>query len=303
MQGRDCLSERGRFCTGWVALLVAVATSLLLSSLSHAADSTHRSGTDGHLTDWRLDDTAGFIHLTPNPDHALCGTPFSIALIATLTDARVFELRFLVDEDFLQVLSVTPGSDTSLHILPEQVLGDTLWLDGFFHPNFTGTISLATLTLYPVPIPADDTTEIGFLDGRGYSGTPESPGLIILSGDTSTAYIDCTPPQVPWEMIIVPIDTDSVCLRWHPIFYDVDGDTVIDPLYVIYRTDQLMTPTILDSIGATLDTFFYDDYIQVSHPRPPDSTGVVSGTCNATTYEVRARKTQPNILLSPLRFR
>lgn len=287
MHGNDSVRKWGKCLTEQVARIAIAASLFLFFGLPQVSDSAVELANENHGTDSRLDDTAGFIHLSPNPIYALCGTPFSVGLIATLTDARVFGLRFFLDQDFLQLLTVTPGPDTSLHILPEQILGDTLCLDGFFHPNFTGTTTLATLTLYPLLIRADDTTEIRFLDGRGYSGSSESPEIILLSGDTTTVFIHCPPPQAPSELIIIPIDADSVCLRWHPIFYDVDGDTVINPLYVIYRTDQLILPTTLDSIGATMDTFFYDDYIQISHPSPPDTVR----TSNATTYEVRARKT------------
>ena len=144
-------------------VLFAMLTSLFLFPDSfYAGDSDSEFTNNNFSNDSRLDDTAGFIHLTPNPFSTLCETPFSITLIATLTDARVFELRFLFDQDYLQLLSVTPGSETRLHILPEQVSGDTLWLDGFFHPNFTGTTALATLTFYSLLIPDDDTTRIGF---------------------------------------------------------------------------------------------------------------------------------------------
>ncbi|MFH1011765.1 MAG: hypothetical protein V1784_11100 [bacterium] len=259
---------------------------------SGVADSGVGPNSDFSIQEAPLDDTAGFIHLTPNPIHTLCETSFHIAIIATLTDARVFDLTFLLPQAFFQLRAVTPGSEPSLHILPEYLSGDTLWLDGFFHPNFTGTTTLAILTVHSLCIPGDDTSRIGFLDGQGYSGTADFPEVILLSGDTTTIYIECTPPENPWEMIIIPIQTDSVCLRWHPIFFDVDGDTVINPTYVIYRMDQLLLPPTLDSIGATFDTFFYDDYIQIWHPLPPDTAGSIS-YLNATTYEVRARKTQP----------
>jgi hypothetical protein len=277
-------------CLKQSRFLVIIALLLCASVWGKADDSGMPS--NGDLPGAPLDDTAGFIHLTPNPIHTLCESPFSVSVIATITDARVFEVRFCLPQDFFELISVTPGNEPSLHVLPETLSGDTLWLDGFFHPNFTGTTTLATLTVFARCIPGDDTSRIGFMEGRGYSGTADSPQVILLSGDTTTIYIDCTPPENPWGMIIIPVDTDSVCLRWHPIFFDIDGDTVIHPAYVIYRTDQLLFPPTLDSVAATLDTFFYDDYIQIWHPMPPDTAGFIS-YLNVTTYEVRARKTQP----------
>jgi hypothetical protein len=236
-----------------------------------------------------LDDVPGIVNVDPDSSRVLACTQVSITVDAELLDARVFDLQFAVDSARLQLLDVIPGSESTLHIMPVSMSGTTLTVDGFFHPNFTGNTNLVTFTFYVKPVTDDDTTVVRFEDGQGYSGTYDNPVAIQFSGDSAVIYIEGTPPEPPTELLITrlnyPAYDDSVLLQWHPVFHDIDGDTLINPLYVVYREHVVADPGILDSIGSTPDTFFYDTSITMN----PD-TGTVK---NATTLSVKVRKTQP----------
>jgi hypothetical protein len=239
-----------------------------------------------------VDDTGGFIHLTPSVQRVLTTSNTTVAIHATLTDARVFGLRFYFDSARLQLTSVAPGADTTLHIPGYQLTGDTLNLDGFFHPNFSGNTTIATLNLHVLPVAHDDTAHIGLFFGQGYSGTGDAPQPIDFTGDTATIFIEATPPLPPTHLVIRPIDGDSVKMIWRPVRFDLDGDAVINPRYVIYLTDVINAPNDTDSIGTTFDTTFFDDFIKYTFnadsAAPYDSIIV-----NNAIYQVRARKTQP----------
>jgi hypothetical protein len=247
-----------------------------------AAASPRSSGTP-------LDDTFGTVSLVPDTVLVLACTPVSIAVNIALTDARVFDLQFAFDPARLQFLSAIPGSDPSLHLMPPSASGGSLLLDGFFHPNFTGTAALAILNFYVNPVTDDDTTIVRFAAGQGYSGTENSPIPIQFSGDSTVILIEGTPPEPPTELLITrlnyPAHGDSVLLQWHPVFFDVDGDTLINPLYVVYREHVVPNPGVFDSIGSTPDTFLYDPSI-ILNPDPGDVK-------NASTLRVVVRKTQP----------
>ena len=236
-----------------------------------------------------LDDTAGSANLSPDTSHVLLGTQLSLTVNITVTDARVFDLLFALDSARLQFISATPGTEPSLHLMPPSFSGSHLTLDGFFHPNFSGTTLLATLTFYVKPVSEDDTTVVGFSAGQGYSGTYDNPSPIQFSGDSALIFIEGTPPEPPSGLVIIrmayPAHDDSVKLCWHPVFHDVDGDTVIHPLYVVYREDVINHSGVYDSIAATPDTFHFDHYISLSFP--------MAGSVNTCTYRVVSRKTQP----------
>ena len=237
-----------------------------------------------------LDDTPGIIDLSPDTSHVLAGTQLSLTVNIVLTDARVFDVQFTLDSARLQLLSVTAGSESSLQLMPPSSTGSHLTLDGFFHPNFSGTTLLATLTFYVKPVTGNDTTVVRFFTGQGYSGAYDNPVPIQFSGDSALIFIEGTPlPEPPSELLITrmlyPANDDSVLLRWRPVFCDVNGDTVINPLYVLYREDVINSPGLYDSIAATPDTFYYDNYILLNFPR--------AGSVNTATYKVVARKTQP----------
>jgi hypothetical protein len=240
-----------------------------------------------------LDDTGGFLHTTPNFIHTTngCGQ-FTISFSATLTDARVFGLRFYFDQTNLELISITSGSDPTLHLMPDSLYSDTLWLDGFFSPNKTGSnVILATLTVKAIS-PGDVTTHIGFLDGMGFSGTGENPESILFNGDSATVMIEGTAPRPPQGVIIVPLippsTDDSVRIQWHPVTLDLDGNAVVNPLYHVMLHDVVHDTAF--TIAETPDTFLYDRYIHYNFPisNPPDTVWT-----NIGYYEVRACKTQP----------
>jgi hypothetical protein len=236
-----------------------------------------------------LDDTFGTVTLAPDTIHVLACTPLSITVNVALTDARVFDLQLAFDPARLQFLSAISGSDPSLHLMPPGVSGGNLVLDGFFHPNFTGVAALATLSFYVNPVTEDDTTIVRFAAGQGYSGTESSPIPIQFTGDSTVVLIEGTPPNPPAELLITylnyPANDDSVLLRWHPVFFDVDEDTLINPIYVIYRENVIVNPGVFDSIGATPDTFFYDDEIIFNAGPGP--------VFHDSNLKVVSRKTQP----------
>ena len=238
-----------------------------------------------------LDDTFGVINLDPDSSHVLACTQVTLTLDITVTDARVFDLHFGFDPARLQILSVTPGSEPTLNVLPPLISGSSITLDAFFHPNFTGTTTLATIDCYVNPVLDDDTTTVYFDYGEGYSGTADVPEPINFSGDSAVIYIEGTPPLPPGELLISPLaypaHDDSILLRWHPVFYDFDGDTLINQLYVVYREDVINNMGTYDSVFATPDTFYYDDFLIFSFD--PGDTGSV----NVATFKVHTRKTQP----------
>jgi hypothetical protein len=235
-----------------------------------------------------LDETGGFIHIAPGVIHTNNGcTQFVVTIRATLTDARVFGLKFSFNQADLELLSAVPGEDPRLHVLPTQLAADTLRIDGFFHPNFpAGTVTVATLTIHAIA-PADVTTLIGFLDGQGYSGDADHPQLIMLSGDTATVFVDGTAPRAPDSLIIIPLPypahDDSIRLQWKRVTLDLHGNPVINPLYHVSLHDVLNSTDYL--VATLLDTFIYDDFVQITFP--------CSTVVNIGLYEVRACKTTP----------
>jgi hypothetical protein len=245
----------------------------------------------GQLPSERLDDTGGYIHLSPGIVHTTNGcSQFTVTIRATLTNARVFDLCFFFDAPNLALVAVTPGSEASLHLLPYQLENDTLRLDGFFHPNYSaGSVIVAQLTCRAIA-PLDTMTQIGFIRGQGFSGSPENPEPIIFSGDTTTIFIDGTPPLPPASVIIIPFHTppplnDSVGVFWRPVQFDLHGHPVSEPLYTIHFSDVLNDTSFV--LGATTDTFFYHNYITRSFM--PGDTGVV----NVGLYWIQACKTRP----------
>jgi len=239
-----------------------------------------------------LDDTAAFIHLAPAYQNVLACDSFAVNVLMTATNARVFDLRFVhVSADY-ELLSVTPGPHPNLHILPHDTTADTISVDGFFHPNFTGTTTIATLWLMKRTMVDDDTTEVGFIAGQGYSGTADLPEPIVFNGDTAIIDVEGTPPLAPTELIIIPyytyaVSVDSVCLHWNPVYYDEDGDTLIAPEYDVVFEDVLNNSGVLVPIGMTTDTFYCDDYI-VQDFFPYDSSIV-----NVGTYRIHTKRTNP----------
>ncbi len=231
-----------------------------------------------------LDDTAAFIHLAPNPVNGFACDEFVVNVQITATNARVFDLRFIYDSDNFTLTSVTEGSHAALNLMPHMVDSDTLYLDGFFHPNFTGTTVLASLHFMANNLVGDQLTMVGFIDGQGFSGTGEAPDPMIIIGDSTTVNLEGTLPLPPDLLVIVPILADSVCLHWHAVHYDTDGDTVINPQYLVEFEDVLNNQGIYNSIGTTFDTFFYHDFI-IYEFDPGDT-----GTVNVGTYRIRATK-------------
>ncbi len=236
-----------------------------------------------------LDDTSGIVNLDPDSSHVLACTQVFLTLEFTVTDARVFDLHLLLDPARLQFVAMTAGSEATMHLMPASFSGSNLIVDGFFDPNFTGTTLVATLTFYVNPTLGDDTTTVYFDYGQGYSGTAESPVPIAFTGDSAVIYIEGTPPLPPNELLLTrqawPANNDSILATWFPVYYDNDGDTLINPIYVVYREHPVANPGVLDSIGATADTFFWD-YSISTDPSPLTVT-------NASTIFVVARKTQP----------
>ncbi len=236
-----------------------------------------------------LDDTSGIVNLDPDSSLVLACTQVSLTLEFTVTDARVFDLHLLLDPARLQFLSMTAGSEATMHLLPVSLSGNHLTVDGFFEPNFSGTTLVATLTFYVNPTIGDDTTVVRFDYGQGYSGTAENPIPIAFVGDSAVIYIEGTLPPPPNQLLLTrqawPANNDSILATWFPVYWDLDGDTLINQLYVVYREHPVANPGVLDSIGATADTFFWDLSIATN----PDPI-IVS---NASTLIVVTRKTQP----------
>jgi hypothetical protein len=237
-----------------------------------------------------LDDTGGFVHLTPGTIRTTNGcADFSVSVVLTVTDARVFGLRFYFDQANLELVGVTPGTHASLHLMPDSLDSDTLYLDGFFDPNFpAGSVTVATLHLRAIS-PSDATALIGFLDGQGFSGDAGGAQPISFSGDTTTVLVEGTAPQRPGNVIIVtlpyPHHADSVRIQWNPVYQDLTGDSVRHPLYSVYCWDVKNDTTFF--VTETLDTFIYHDYVKETFfPGDP-------GTVNAAIYWVTACKTQP----------
>lgn len=244
-----------------------------------------------------LDDTGGFIHLSPGLVRTTNGcAEFTVTIQATLTDARVFGLKFSFDESRLELLSVTSGSHPSLNLMPHFLASDTLHVDGFFHPNFpAGQVTIATLRIRAIT-PGDDESFIGFVTGQGYGGTPAAPELIVLSGDTTYVDIEGTAPLAPEKLVIktlpYPANDDSVLLSWRPVRRDVDGDTVIGPMYLVCF-ENMITDTVFE-IGSTMDTFYYDDAIRTgANLILYDSLGNPTDTVEHGLYFIRSCKVNP----------
>lgn len=266
-------------------LFFTLLTSVILCTALTAQD---------HYRPDPFDDTACFIHLSPGLQYLFVNEPFSISIAATLTDARVFSIRLIYDHSDYDLVSVTPGSHPDLHVLPHDANADTISIDGFFHPNYTGTTTVAVLQFIKIDAMGDAVTEVGFIEGQGYSGTADVPEPIVIEGDTATVILEGTPPNPSTELIIIPQPqpvfgtVDSVCLYWNPVYYDQDGDTVIHPVYIIEFEDVLNAPSIFDSVGSTFDTFFCHDFIKY-YFEPGDT-----GTVNVGVYQIITRKTQPH---------
>lgn len=236
-----------------------------------------------------LDDTSGIVNLNPDSSHVLACTQVSLTLEFTVADARVFDLHLLLDPARLQFLSMAAGSEATMHLMPTSFSGSHLIVDGFFEPNFSGTTLVATLTFYVNPTIGDDTTVVRFDYGQGYSGTAENPIPIAFAGDSAVIYIEGTPALPPNQLLLTrqawPANDDSILATWFPVYWDLDGDTLINPLYVVYREHPVTNPGVLDSVGATADTFFWD-YSIITNPDP-------ISVSNTSTFIVVARKTQP----------
>ncbi|MBK6765056.1 MAG: hypothetical protein IPG71_01750 [bacterium] len=234
-----------------------------------------------------LDDTAAFIHLAPNPVSGFTCEEFAVNIQLTATDARVFELRFVFDAADYQLVAVTPGSLAALHVLPHMVDADTIWLDGYFHPNFTGLTTIATLHFIALAPLGDHSTLIGLLDGQGWSGTADAPEPMLIGGDSTTVNLEGTPPLPPETLVIKNFLDDSVRLTWHKVTLDEDSDPVVSPWYIVEFEDILNNEGVYTPIGNTQDTFFYHDFIIYDFD-PGDTS-----TVNAATYRIRATKCEP----------
>lgn len=245
-----------------------------------------------------LDDlSSGFIHLSPAIIHTTNGcSQFTIGILGTFTDARVFSLRFYFDSPNLQLLSVTPAADTSLHLMPYLLSADTLWIDGFFHPNRTG-VNVLLAQLHCKAISAGDYTAlVGFLSGEGYGGVVTNPDTLIFSGDTSVVFIEGTAPLPPEHLIVQspphPAHDDSLRLCWRSVMWDEDGDPVVNPLYHVYFRNIFTDSTFL--IAETPDTFIWDNAIQTGiHSILYDTLGIPIDTSDHGWYFVTSCKTQP----------
>lgn len=234
-----------------------------------------------------LDDTAAFIHLAPSTIDAFTCEGYTINVQMTGTDVRVFDLRFVFDASDFNLVSVVPGPNPNLHVLPHLVDGDTIAIDGFFHPNFTGTTLIASLTFAPVNVVGDQNTILGFIDGQGFSGTGEVPEVIAMNGDTSTISLEGTKPLPPDTTTIFPYYIDSVRVSWTPVTLDEDNDPIINPWYLIEFEDVKNTEGVINPIGTTQDTFFHHDYVMFSF-NPGDTS-----TVNIGRYQVRALRCEP----------
>lgn len=245
------------------------------------------------LDDW----TAGFIHLAPSVIQTTNGcSQFQVHVIASVTDAAVFSLKFFFDSANLELLNITPASDTALHLMPAAIVADSLWLDGFFEPNRTGpNVHIATITARAIS-PDDAVSRVGFLSGIGYSGSASDIDTILFSGDSTTVLVEGTPALSPERLIIQtlspPYNADSVLLRWRPVTHDVDGAIVTNPLYQVYFRN-ILTDSVFH-VGSTFDTFYYHDAIQTGiHVIRYDSLGVPIDTSNVGIYFLQSCKTQP----------
>jgi hypothetical protein len=267
-----------------------VGIRLLVGCLAVIA--TTLSTAEVGAADRGLDDTGGFVNLSPGLVQTTNGcSEFSVQIVITVTDARVFGLRFYFDAANLQKTSVVPGSDARLHLMPDTLIADTLMLDGFFHPNFpAGSVTIATLNVRAIS-PDDTVSLIGFTEGQGFSGSGEAPEPIIFSGDSTIIMIEGSVPLAPQGLIIVPFppaqvgQTDSLRIQWKRVRRDVDGGLVTNPLYTVFFWDVKKDTSFI--ITTTYDTFLYNDYIR--HSYDPGDTGSV----HIGQYWVTACKTQP----------
>lgn len=234
-----------------------------------------------------LDDTAAFIHLVPNPVTGYTCEEVDVNVHMVATDARVFDLQFVFDSDNFMVAGVTPGTHADLNVMPYLVEADTITIDGFFHPNFTGSTVIATMHFMALNELGDQSTLVGFLVGQGFSGDSDNPEAMLISGDSTTINLEGTPPLAPESLIINNMMDDSVLLRWRPVDLDVDSDPVFNPWYMVEFEDVLNNEGTYSSIGSTQDTFFYHDFI--IYDFDPGDTGTV----NVGTYRIKALKCEP----------
>ncbi|MCB9365885.1 MAG: fibronectin type III domain-containing protein [Calditrichaeota bacterium] len=234
-----------------------------------------------------LDDTAAYINLTPGLVTGLSCEDFVVNIQMTATDARVFDLRFVFESSDFVVTDVIPGPHPDLHILPHLVESDTLSIDGFFHPNFTGTTLLASVHMSAINQGTDHNSFIGFLDGQGFSGTGEAPEAISMDGDTTLIALEGTVPLPPDSVIIIPMMDDSVRVEWKPVTLDIDGGPVVSPWYIVEFEDALNNEGIYIPIDTTQSTYIYHDFIVFDFD-PGDTS-----TVNVGTYRVKALKCQP----------
>jgi hypothetical protein len=245
----------------------------------------------------RLDNqTAAFAHIAPGYVHAVngcSGVTFTVAISAAVTDANAFSLQYYVESSKLALISVTPGTDPALQLMPYALRHDTLFLDGFFHPNTTSpNVRLATLTLQAIAV-GDVSTLLGFVRGLGLGGTGSPPDTMVFDGDTTWIDIEGTAPRPPDTLLIVPLaapaTNDSIRLQWKRVTRDLSGDPVINPVYTVYLEDVLNDTTY--QVAQLTDTLYYDDYVQYTFGmnQLPVDTHVV----NIGIYHVTACKTRP----------
>jgi hypothetical protein len=99
--------------------------------------------------------TAGYVYFVPAVVWTTNGCAvFVVNVEAALTNARAFSFQFYVESASLEILELLPGSALGLHLMPELLRGDTLWLDGFFDSQTTGpSVNLAALRRSVVPQP------------------------------------------------------------------------------------------------------------------------------------------------------
>jgi hypothetical protein len=100
--------------------------------------------------------------------------------------------------------------------------------------------------------------------------------------------IEGTLPRPPDSVVIItqpyPAHDDSVLVLWRRVMHDVDGDTVIHPLYTVYLNDVRRDTTFVAT--TTYDTIYWCRY--VAHEYWPGDL-----TVNAAIIRVTACKTQP----------
>ena len=266
-----------RFRRVWIGIRAAALAVFLTYAAWSRADDPLR------------DISAGYVHFVPAVVWTTNGcAEFVVNVEATLTNARVFSFQFFVDSAAVQLLEVLPGSAAGLHVMPELLRGDTLWLDGFFDDEVTGpNLNLAVLRLRAVA-PDDAISQIQFVQGRGYGGEPGAVDTIYFAGGVCVVNIEGTPPRPPDSVVIItqpyPAHDDSVLVLWRRVTRDLDGDAVTNPLYTLYLTDVRRDTTFVAT--TTYDTSYWCPYV-VHEYWPGDVT------VNAAIIRVTACKTQP----------